>query len=99
LDFGDVSASIEVNWFTPHKVRSLVATGTEGIAYLDYLKQDIEIYNSDWKMIPKIEKEEPLKVELEHFLECVKGIKEPLVNGYDGLKVLEIAIEAERTHE
>jgi UDP-N-acetylglucosamine 3-dehydrogenase len=75
LDFGDVSASIEVNWFTPHKVRSLVATGTEGIAYLDYLKQDIEIYNSDWKMIPKIEKEEPLKVELEHFLECVKGIR------------------------
>ena len=96
LDFGDVSASIEVNWFTPHKVRSLVATGTEGIAYLDYLKQEVVIYNSDWKMIPKIERKEPLKVELEHFLECVKVDKEPLVNGYEGLKVLEIAIKAER---
>ena len=99
LDFGDVSASIEVNWFTPHKVRSLVATGTEGIAYLDYLKQEVEIYNSDWKMIPKIEKKEPLKVELEYFLECVKMDKEPLVNGYEGLKVLEIATKAENYHE
>ena len=99
LDFGDVSASIEVNWFTPHKVRSLVATGTEGIAYLDYLKQEVVIYNSEWKMIPKIERKEPLKIELEHFLECVKNNGEPLVNGYEGLKVLEIAIKAERNHE
>ena len=99
LDFGDVSASIEVNWFTPHKVRSLVATGTEGIAYLDYLKQEVVIYNSEWKMIPKIERKEPLKVELEHFLECLKNNKKPLVNGYEGLKVLEIAIKAERSYE
>ena len=99
LDFGDVSASIEVNLFTPHKVRSLVATGTDGIAYLDYLKQEVIIYNSEWKMIPKIEKKEPLKVELEHFLECVKEDKEPMVNGYEGLKVLEIAIKAERNQQ
>ena len=98
LDFGNVSASIEVNWFTPHKVRTLVATGTEGIAYLDYLKQKVIIYNSDWKMIPKIENKEPLKVELEHFLGYVKNNKEPLVDGYEGLKVLEIAIKAERNH-
>ena len=99
LDFGDVSASIEVNWFTPHKVRSLVATGTGGIAYLDYLKQEVVIYNSEWKMIPKIERKEPLKVELEHFLECMKMDKEPMVNGYEGLKVLELAIKAENDHE
>ena len=99
LDFGDVSASIEVNWFTPHKVRSLVATGTEGIAYLDYLKQEIEVYNSECKMIQKIERKEPLREELEHFLECVKESKEPLVNGYEGLSVLEIAIKAGRNHD
>lgn len=98
LDFGNVSASIEVNWFTPHKVRTLVATGTEGIAYLDYLKQKVIIYNSDWKMIPKIENKEPLKIELEHFLGYVKNNKKPLVDGYEGLKVLEIAIKAERNH-
>jgi len=46
LDFGDIMASIEVNWFTPHKVRTLVATGSDGIAYLDYIEQKVAVYNS-----------------------------------------------------
>ena len=96
LDFGKASASIEVNWFTPHKVRTLVATGTEGIAYLDYIKQTLEVYNSTCKMTPRFEKAEPLKLELEHFLECIRLDREPLVNGPEGLKVLKIALEAEK---
>lgn len=95
LDFGDTAASIEVNWFTPQKVRTLVATGTEGIAYVDYIEQSLEIHNAAWKMVPRFEKGEPLKLELEHFLECIKLEKQPLVSGYDGLKTLEIALEAE----
>lgn len=94
LDFEDTVASIEVNWFTPHKVRSLVATGTEGIAYLDYINQTIEIYDAEWKKIPEIKREEPLKLELQHFLECVETGKDPLIDGAEGLKVLEIALRA-----
>jgi UDP-N-acetylglucosamine 3-dehydrogenase len=96
LGFGDISASIEVNWYTPHKVRTLTVTGTEGIAYLDYIKQEVEVFNAEWTMVPKIEKEEPLKLELEHFLDCVNRDREPLVSGMDGLKALEIAIKAEK---
>ena len=96
IGFGDISASIEVNWYTPHKVRSLTVTGTKGIAYLDYLKQEVEIHKAEGNMTPKIEKEEPLKLELAHFLDCIKRDKEPLVSGYDAVKVLEIATEAER---
>jgi len=96
IGFGDVSASIEVNWYTPHRVRSLTVTGTQGIAYLDYLKQEVEIHKAEGNMIPKIEKEEPLKLELLHFLDCIKQDKEPLVSGYDAVKVLEIATKAEQ---
>ncbi len=96
LDFGDVVASIEVNWFTPHKVRSLVATGTEGIAYLDYLKQELEVYSRGKKLVPKIDRDEPLKLELKHFLDCIQRNAKPLVDGYEGLKVLEIAIKASK---
>lgn len=96
IGFGDISASIEVNWYTPHKVRSLTVTGTEGIAYLDYLKQEVEIHKAEGNVTPKIEKEEPLKLELVHFLDCIKRDKEPLVSGYDAVKVLEIAIKAEQ---
>ena len=97
IDFGHVTASIEVNWFTPHKVRTLVVTGTEGIAYADYIEQSVVIYNSAWKMEPKIEKDEPLRRELKHFLECVEMGKELLISGEDGLKTLEIALRIERT--
>ena len=96
IGFGDISASIEVNWYTPYKVRSLTVTGTEGIAYLDYLKQEVKVHKTEGNMTPKIEKEEPLKLELVHFLDCIKRDKEPLVNGYDAVKVLEIAIKAEQ---
>jgi len=96
IDFGDVFASIEVNWYTPYKVRSLSVTGIKGIAYLDYLKQELEIHNAEGSMIPEIEREEPLRRELVHFLDCITGNKQPLVSGYDGLKVLEIAARAEQ---
>jgi len=97
LDFGRVTASIEVNWFTPHKVRSLVVTGTEGIAYADYIEQSVTIFNSSWKMEPKIEKNEPLRMELIHFMECVEQGKKPLISVEDGLRTLEIALKIERS--
>ena len=96
VGFGDTSASIEVNWYTPHKVRSLIVTGTERIAYLDYLQQKVEIYGADSKMTPEIDKGEPLKLELEHFLDCIRENREPLVCGSDGLKALEISTKAEQ---
>jgi len=35
--------------------------------------------------------EEPLKLELEHFADCVLNNREPLVTGVDGLIALQIA--------
>ncbi len=94
LDFGDTTACIEVNWFTPHKVRSLVATGSEGIAYLDYIEQEVVLHNSQGIEMVKIEKAEPLRLELEHFLRCVANDEKPMIDGYEGLNVLKIALEA-----
>jgi len=96
LEFEKVTASIELNWFTPHRVRSLVVTGSKGIAYADYSEQSVTIYNSGWKMEPKIRKEEPLKLELSHFLHCIESGQKPLISGEEGLKTLEIALDVER---
>jgi len=38
-----------------------------------------------------VQKKEPLRVELEHFVDCVLNNKDPLVSGEDGLKALELA--------
>ena len=94
LDFGDSAASIEVNWFTPHKVRTLVATGSEGIAYLDYIDQTLTVHNSHQESRMKIEKAEPLKTEIAHFIACVKNNTKPLVDGLEGLNTLKIALAA-----
>src|SRR4030043_721854 len=85
LDFGRATAAIEVNWFTPHKVRTLVATGSKGIAYLDYIAQTLVLHNgaNEWQAV--IPKTEPLKLELEHFLRCAEGIEHPLVDGREGV--------------
>ena len=99
FDFGDTLASIEVNWFSPDKVRNLTVTGTKGTAALDYRDQELVVYNLDSKIIPKIEKAEPLRLELEHFIDCIINDKEPLVNAYEGFKVLEIATEAEKKYD
>jgi UDP-N-acetylglucosamine 3-dehydrogenase len=94
LDFETPTACIEVNWFTPHKVRTLVATGSEGIAYLDYIEQKVVVHNSQAVEAPDIQKEEPLKLELEDFINSIISGKAPSVDGQEGLEVLQIALEA-----
>jgi UDP-N-acetylglucosamine 3-dehydrogenase len=92
LDFKDATACIEVNWFTPHKVRTLVATGSEGIAYLDYMEQSVTIYNSLEKLDLGVQKVEPLKLEIEDFLKSIKEDTQPAVNGAEGRDILRIAL-------
>ncbi|OGO02131.1 MAG: hypothetical protein A2Y72_02875 [Chloroflexi bacterium RBG_13_53_26] len=97
LDFGRATASIEVNWFTPHKVRSLVATGSKGIAYLDYIEQTLVVHNGAERWQAVAQKTEPLKLELEHFLKCVTNGCSPLVDGREGTRVLELCLEASKS--
>ena len=98
LDFMGTTACIEVNWFTPHKVRTLVATGSEGIAYLDYIEQEMKVYNSHDLEVEEIGKEEPLKLEVEDFLQSVVEGREPAVAGVEGREILKIALESSRNN-
>jgi len=88
---GGKTAFIEANWLTPYKIRSLIATGSEAIMSLNYLTQEITIETAGQTLTPRYEWEEPLKLELQHFANCVLNNEEPLVTGVDGLKALLIA--------
>jgi len=85
------SAFIEANWLTPYKIRKLTVTGSEAIVNLDYITQEITIETSGETLTPRHEWEEPLKIELRHFVNCVLDGGEPLVSGIDGIKALKIA--------
>lgn len=88
---GDKSAFIETNWLTPYKTRNLVVTGSEAIVKLDYITQELIIERADETVQPRIPWQEPLKLELSHFLKCIKGEEKPMITGEDGLKALKIA--------
>jgi predicted dehydrogenase len=47
--------------------------------------------------IPYIKSGEPLRVECNHFLECVRDRKRPLSDGYDGLRVVRVLDAAQRS--
>ena len=88
------SAFIESNWLTPYKTRMLTATGSEAIMRLDYITQDLWIEQKAETVQPRLPFQEPLKAELQHFVDCIVDKKKPLVTGEDGVKALEIATAA-----
>ena len=88
------SAFIESNWLTPYKTRILIATGSEAIMTLDYITQEVTVENAKETMKPRYLMQEPLKLELQHFANCITKKDKPLITGLDGLKALRIAESA-----
>jgi UDP-N-acetylglucosamine 3-dehydrogenase len=88
---GGRSAFIESNWLTPYKTRLLTVTGSQAIMKLDYITQELTIENAKETLQPRYPWQEPLKLELQHFVNCILKREKPLITGVDGLKALQIA--------
>ncbi len=78
------SALIEANWLTPRKKREMHITGDDGVISLKFIEQELTIEKADAVKMPMIRYSEPLRLELEHFIECVRSKREPLVGVGDG---------------
>ncbi|RAP33032.1 oxidoreductase [Candidatus Marinamargulisbacteria bacterium SCGC AG-410-N11] len=48
LTYGDQNAFIQVNWITPIRIRNLAITGTKGYAELNYMTQELTVYESNY---------------------------------------------------
>lgn len=96
----NLSGMVETNWLTPHKMRNLTAIGLKGVAYLDYIKQTVEIHDEAWIQTAKVEQKEPLRNELEHFIQAVKNDDTPLIsNGETSRHALETAMAAIESYQ
>jgi UDP-N-acetylglucosamine 3-dehydrogenase len=91
------SAFIESNWLTPYKTRTLTVTGSDAIMRLDYMTQELWIEEPKENLQPRYLWKEPLKLELQHFADCILEKKKSLITGIDGLKALQIAEAALRS--
>lgn len=91
------TAFIESNWITPYKTRILTVTGSEAIMKLDYITQELWIEDARENLQPRFPWREPLKLELQHFADCILENKKPIVTGVDGIAALKIAEAALRS--
>ncbi|MGI6082723.1 MAG: Gfo/Idh/MocA family oxidoreductase [Limnochordia bacterium] len=58
---------------------------------LDFLNQTLHMSDGDDSLQPvEVQKEYPLDAELRHFVDCIRRRAVPKVDGYDGLRALEI---------
>ncbi len=91
---------IDANWLTPRKIRTLIVTGSEATITLDYLTQEMSIEDSQRVEKPSTGWSEPLKNELNHFVESILETHPSSVTAGDGLRAIEIceaALESSRT--
>ena len=103
-----IKGHIFVSWLHPFKEQKLIVVGSEAMAVFDDMSEEklfiyphkIEWKNgkipiahkADYAVVP-IEKGEPLKQELTHFVESVLERKRPRTDGREGLKVIEFLME------
>lgn len=110
--FGDAVVSCGANWITPVKIRRLSVTGTKGHAELDYINQELHLYESvpevikggprDFFAVSKeseavpvpITRAEPLRLELEHFVQCLRGDAKSKVPVDEAAEAVRLAVEA-----
>jgi predicted dehydrogenase len=89
--------NVTASRISPEVTRKIRLFTKKAYISLDYAKQEASIYSKDERGIHKrnipIEKEEPLKKELEHFLDCVREDKRPKVSGREGREALKVALE------
>jgi predicted dehydrogenase len=98
LSFANKSVcNLTASRISPEVMRKIRIFIKDAYISLDYVKQEAFIYRrKEGKSISRdsipIEKEEPLKKELEHFLDCVREGKKPLVSGVEGREALKTAL-------
>jgi UDP-N-acetylglucosamine 3-dehydrogenase len=109
IDYGNFIASLEVSWLHPLKKRDIWVIGSKEKIYSDLLEQTmtkyfIEISQKEIKNTGSsnldIIKNEPLKEELKHFIECIEENKTPVnsgIAGYEIVRLCEAALRSAKT--
>lgn len=101
-----VQAHLHNSWLWPEKRRRLTVVGSQAMAVYDELAQTITVHRKS--IAPTLEPRdegsevvfrgggEPLRLECEDFLECVRTRRRPVSDGESGLDVLRVLEQAQQ---
>lgn len=94
------TAHLHCSWQWPLKQRGTTVIGDQQMLVYDEIKQSVTVYNKriDSKLdavdngaqVIDIADAQPLKLECQHFLECVATRQQPHSNGWNGVAVVNI---------
>src|SRR5579864_339716 len=85
-------ASFVASRVSPVKAAEIEITLPDGFIHLNYLSQQLTVRHDGQDRRLAVPAGEPLRAELTHFVQCVRGETVPLVSGADGLRALEAAL-------
>jgi len=100
-------ANLTASRVTPNRKRKIRIFQPDAYIGVDYIEQEVEIFRrvpipnpepgqpsiSIVRTKDRIEKQEPLKLELNHFVDCVIRGTQPMVRGEHARDALELAVE------
>ena len=107
-----VRAHVFVSWLHPYKEQRLVVVGSEKMAVFNDTDPEHKLVlfhqKVDWiegQPVPvkgepepvPVESEEPLRLECQHFLDCIADRRRPLTDGESGVRVLLVLQAAQRS--
>ena len=96
-------ANITASRISPERLRKIRVFQSDSYLSLDYMAQEGQIYWKDGGQIARsevtVEKDEPLKCELESFCECARTGRQPKVSGSEATAALEVAVTITRQIE
>jgi predicted dehydrogenase len=90
-------ANITTSRISPERLRKIRVFQSDAYLSLDYMAQSGEMYFKTATGIEKaeiqLEKQEPLRLELQSFIDCAKLGYQPKVGGFEATRALELALE------
>jgi UDP-2-acetamido-3-amino-2,3-dideoxy-glucuronate N-acetyltransferase len=112
MDFpSGVKGHIFVSWLHPFKEQKLVVVGGKKMAVFDELTEKklfLYPHKIEWQQrvpvackaeaeVVQVDNLEPLRLECQHFLDCIQNGDRPITDGYEGLRVLTILYAAQES--
>lgn len=104
-----VSAHIHVSWLEPNKLHQTVVIGEKAmVVYNDTASEDkIKLYEYTFdkenvSLVKKSEKviefddSQPLRIECQHFIDCIKNNTKPKTDGFKACKIIKIMEQVDK---
>lgn len=101
------TAHLHSSWYWPELLRSTTVITEQEMLVYDEVAQKVTVYHKgvdgqlnnrdQGSQVVDVANSEPLKIECEHFLDCLQTLKKPRSDGWNGVAVVEILEKAQET--